>query len=370
MRRPGFTLIELMLSMTLSMMVFAIALPFLRMQSRSVEQSVGRSEASQSARFAQHAIDRELRLAGGEVGQPALVQATPYALTFNVDLVSRVADDANAVYINTDADPLAVSAWSDAAAAALPGGSKVYPEALYYDAAGNISGAETISYFVSADVPSGRNDLFNLWRRVNDRDSTLVARDIHIPPDTGYFFRYWRSDAAGELTLVSAADLPAYWDDATRLVDSIRVVGVRASAVYRDDRTGDEVMRTTYGSTRLLNVGLLKERTCGTAPLPARTLAATVQVDGVGAPTGVRLTWDPSLEEAGGERDVSTYVVQRRLPSSAVWKTLGNVPANGDASYAYEDFDLADGDRFYGVLAQDCSPANSPAETTGLVSIP
>jgi prepilin-type N-terminal cleavage/methylation domain-containing protein len=368
--RPGFTLLELMLSMTLSLMVFAIALPFFRVQSKAVEANVGRSEASQNARFVQNAIDRELRLAGGEVGQPIIVQATPFALTFNVDLVSRTPGDANAVYVNADADSLAVTGWDDGDAAALPGTTKAYPDRDYFDAAGNLSGAETISYFVSLDVASGRADLYQLWRRVNDRDSTLVARDIHIPADTGWFFRYWRTTGTGALVQVPANALPILWDDTTALADSIRIVDLRVSALYRDDRAREEVTRTTYASTRLLNAGLLRQRTCGSSPLPARNVTAAVQLDAGGAPASVRIAWDPSLEEGGGERDVTTYVVQRRLASETAWITLGNVPANGDASYAYEDFDLAGGDRIYGVFAQDCSPANSPVVATGTVSIP
>lgn len=370
MRRHGFTLLELMISMTLTMMVFAVAVPFFRVQSNAVERNLGSGEASQNARFVQNAIDRELRLAGGETGQPLIVQATPWAVSFNVDLVSRTAGDANAVYINPDADSLAVIAWTEARQAALPTGSKVYPARDYFDAAGNPSGAETITYFLLPDATSARVDMYTVWRRVNDRDSTLVARDIHVPADTGYFFRYRRATASGALVSIPAASLPLYWDDTTGVADSIRVVDMRVSATYADERTGDVLTRTTMASTRLLNAGLLRERTCGTSPLPARVVTATLQYDVDGNPAIVRIAWQASLEEAGGERDVSAYVVQRRLLSSTDWTTLGNASANGDATYAFEDFDLAGGDRIYGVLAQDCSPANSPLETTSTVAIP
>lgn len=368
--RAGFTLLELLVSMTLSLVVFAIALPFFRVQSRAVEADVGRGEASQNARFVQSAIERELRLAGGEVGQPMIVQATPFALTFTVDLVSRLPDDANAVFINPDADSAATVAWPSARAAALPATGRTYPDRDYFDAAGNASGAETISYWVAPDPAAGRSDLYVLWRRVNDGDSTMVARDLQIPADTAWFFRYRRVTGTGALATVAAAALPLYWDDTTGLADSIRVVDLRVSALYRDDRTAEEITRTVYASTRLLNAGLLRQRTCGTAPLPPRNVAAAVQYGADGSPASVRITWDPSLEEAQGERDVATYVVQRRLAGATEWATLGNVPANGDASYAFDDHDLAGGDRSYGILAQDCSPANSPVVATGSVSIP
>mgnify|MGYP001764971896 CR=1 FL=1 len=370
MRRPGFTLIELVVSMTLSLLVLAVAIPFFRVQSAAVEKGAGRMESTQNARFAQNAIDRELRLAGGEVGQPVIVQAAPFALSFNVNLVSHLADDPSAVYIDEDADSLAVMAWRQADAGALPVTGATYPTRDYTDAAGNQSGAETISYWVARDPASARSDLYILWRRVNDGDSTLVARDLVIPADTGWFFRYARVDSSGALSPIAAASLPALWNDTTRLVDSIRVVEVRASSVFRDERTGRDVLQTVYGRTRLLNAGLLQERTCGTAPLPPRNVTATLQTDADGVPTGVRIAWDASLEEAGGERDVALYLVQRRLSTSTAWTTLRNVPANGDAAYAFEDFDLAPGSWIYGVFAQDCSPANSPVVSSSALVIP
>lgn len=370
MRRPGFTLVELMISMTLSLLVIGIAIPFFRSQGLAVERAVGRQESIQGARVAQNAIDRELRLAGGEVGQPIIVQATPFALTFNVNLVSDVADDPGAVYIDESADSLAVIAWPFGRAGALPLTGATYPSRDYFDAAGNASGAETISYWVTPDGSTGRTDDFTLWRRVNDGDSTLVARDLLIPADSAWFFRYARATAAGGLLEIPAASLPVLWSDSTGLADSIRVVQMRVRSVYRDDRTGRDVVQTVFASTRLLNAGLLKERTCGTSPLPPANVTATLQLDPDGVPVSVRVGWEASLEEGGGERDVALYLVQRRPAGATAWSTLRNVPASGDATYAYDDFALASGDWEYGVFAQDCSPANSPVVSSSTVVIP
>lgn len=370
MRRRGFTLIEILISMTLSLMVLAVAIPFFRVQAKSLEKGVGRQEATQNARFAQNTIDRELRLAGGEVGQPIIVQATPFAITFNVNLVSNVADDPGAVYIDTDADSQAVSAWPLARAGALPLTGTTYPSRDYFDAAGNASGAETISYWVTLDPSAPQANTYTLWRRVNDGDSTLVARDLQIPADTAWFFRYTRTTATGGLAVIPAASLPVRWSDSTRLADSIRVVDMRVSGLFYDERAQQQTLQTVYASTRLLNAGLLKERTCGTSPLPPRNVAAAATFDGMGAATLVRITWDASLEEAGGERDVTLYLVQKRAVGATAWTTLRNVPANGSTDYAFEDFDLAAGDWQYGVFAQDCSPANSPVVSSSTVVIP
>lgn len=370
MRRSGFTLPEIVISMTLLLLVFAIAVPFFRAQSLTVQRDVGRMESTQSARFVQGAIDRELRLAGGETGQPIIVEAGPYSLTFNVDLVSRLAGDPAAVYIDEEADSLAVTSWSEARAGALPLTGTVYPDRDYFDIAGNRSGAETISYWVTPDASSGRADVYTLWRRVNDRDSTLVSRDILIPADTAWFFRYSRATSTGALASIPVGSLPIDWQDTTRLADSVRVVEIRVSTLFADARTGGEIVQTSYGSTRLLNAGLLQQRTCGTSPLPPRSVTATLQLDVNGVPTSIRSEWNASLEEGGGERDVSVYVVQRRPSSGTEWSTLRNVPANGDASYAYEDFTLASGSWVYGVFAQDCSPANSPVVAAAAVVVP
>jgi type II secretory pathway pseudopilin PulG len=370
MRRPGFTLAELVIAMSLLMIVFAIAIPFFRVQSLAVQRDVGRQESALSARFVQSIIDRELRLAGGATGQPVIVQATPMAVTFNVDLVSNIVGDPAAVYIDIDADSQSVAAWHPDDAAGLPQTGVLYPDRLYEDASGNRSGAETISYWLEPDTASARPDLYVLWRRVNARPATLVARDLLVPADTAWFFRYSRVSATGALVPVPVSALPILWTDTTRLADSIRVVEMRVSGLFRDVRADRDIIRTVYGSTRLLNAGLLRQAACGSIPLPPSNVVATVLFTEDGAPASIRVTWAASLEESGGERDVSLYVVQRRAALSTTWTTLGNVPANAAATYAYDDYALASGTWVYGVIAQDCSPENSPVVTSSSVSIP
>ncbi|MEA3244614.1 MAG: type II secretion system protein [Gemmatimonadota bacterium] len=360
-RAPGFTLIEMLISLVLILIVFAITIPFFRAQSIAVQKNIGRSDAMQSAQLAQAAIDRELRLAGGVTGQPVIVQAAPFALTFNVDLVTRLTNDANATYYNPDADSLAVEAWEPSRAKVLAtSGSKNYPATLYTDATGIQSQAETISYFLYRDSSSGRNDLYTLFRRVNDRDSVVMARNLWIPSDTNYFFTYTRTDATGNMVAIPNASLPIYWDAASHYADSIRVVGMRVASLYRDTRLQKDVVRTLYYNTTLLNAGMLQLRTCGTAPLPALLPVATQVFDAFGTLTNIHLTWNASLEEAGGEKDVALYLVMRRPSASTDWEVLGNVVAQGIASYSFDDFNFKSGSWVYGVVAQDCSPANSP----------
>lgn len=370
-RRPGFTLIELMTSVVLFLGLMALVLPFFRQQSLVIERQGSLLDAVQSARFANTVIDRELRAAGGETGQPIIVQAGPMAITFNANLVSRVADDPRATYFNPDADSLATEVWLPARAKVLPLSAKQYPAVTYTDNAGNASSAETISFWLSRDLTAPRNDIYTLWRRANDRDSTVVARNFIVPDSARFAFRYWRADSVGNLLEIPRDSLPLFWDGTRRWIDSIRVVDMRLSAIYREPRTGKEIIRTVANSTKLNNAGLLQQLTCGTEPLEPSNVTVTLERDPMtNATVSVRVAWDASVEESAGERDVAAYVVVRRLDGATEWETLGNVVARGLANYQYDDFAFVIGNWSYGVMAQDCNPSNSPLVNKPVVVTP
>jgi type II secretory pathway pseudopilin PulG len=368
-RRAGSTLIELMLSMVIMLVVMAAATSFFRVQARATETGAGRLESLQNLRAVQSVIDRELRLAGGITGQPLIVYANTMAIAFNVDLVTRQAGDHNAVYYNPDADSLATESWDPARAMALPLVSRAYPTVSYLDNGGVRSTAETISYFLWRDASAARGDAYTLFRRVNDRDSTVVARNLIVPADSA-FFTYWRTDATGALSALAPTSLPIYWDNAAGVADSLRVVDLRISTWYRDVRANNDVIRTMTSSVKLLNAGLLKQTTCGAPPLPAQSVSAALITDVNGAPVSVRISWSPSLEEAGGEKDVTLYLIQRQSTGGGGWVTLANQPATGAGSYTFDDRPPVSGSWQYAVIAQDCSPANAVPTITGTVVVP
>ena len=376
--RAGFTLIEMMMAVLLTMLVFAITIPFFRNQTRALDGGAGRLDAMQNARYAQSAIDRELRLAGGAPGQPIIVQAAPFAVTFNVDLVTTVTNDPDATYYNPAADPLSVDSWLPAAAKKLPTSNVVYPTVEYFDGNGFQSHAETISYFLYLDASSGRNDLYTLFRRVNDRDSTVVAHNMWIPTDTNYFFQYSRTDSAGNIVNIPRASLPIYWNTAGNWADSVRLVQMRISGLYRDVQKAKDVTRTVYHSTRLLNAGMLKQAVCGVNPLPAGTVTVT-QIDSTGATwfvgdanplSIVRVVFNASPEETAGLKDISSYVVERKIQGTTNWDVLGNVAALGAASYTFNDYQFLTGNWVYGAVAVNCSPAYSTVSQAAAITNP
>jgi len=377
--RAGFTLIEVLISMVLLLFVIGVASTSFRRTSVLLAQQSGRLEAQQTAQFALAALDRELRVAGvGVVDmQPVVVQAAPNAITFNADLVSSLAGDPSAVYVDPEAQPEVAAVYPSSAKRPLPNSPFEYPESTFVKAGGVRSGAETISYWIASDSsdPSGATQA--LWRRVNAGAARLVARGIVVGP-TDTVFQFFKGDSAGNLTAVPASKLPLYHVARTHgamndtgkfaIIDSIHTVRVRMRIAYRD-RNG-VVQRRLDHTIRLMNAGLVQRVTCGEAPLGV-TATALASVDTLGQPI-VTISWTQSGDEVAGEKDVERYVLYRR-PGGAPAGTeepFNSIPA-GAASYAFVDTDVASGEVWiYSVAAQDCTPNTSGAASTGAVVIP
>lgn len=376
--RAGFSLVELIVAMTLMVVLLGLATAFFRVQSKSVAQAAGRLEAQQTAAFGLATIDRELRMAGVGVAdaQPMLVQADPFAVTFNADLVSNTAGDVGPVYVDVDAPDGAVSVYDKTDAGALPLSTRIYPETTYMRSAGVPSSAETISFWVARDSTSKRANEYLLWTRVNAMPPQVVARGIVINPgDT--VFRYYKADTAGAPLQVASTKLPLFHaarahgsaadTGQVALIDSIRSVRVRLTAVYHDVRQGD-VTRRSESTIRVLNAGLVTRTTCGDAPLGVSPTAAYGTSAGVPA---VAITWTPSADEKGGERDVERYVIYRRAAAATLFgEPIASVPA-GQTSYQFSDTQIASGDQLvYAVAAADCGGQFSPLATTSAVTVP
>jgi len=367
--RAGFSLVEMVMAVTLTMLLFAITVPFFRAQTRAVESGAGRLDALQNARYAQSVIDRELRLAGGVFGQPTIVQAAPYSVTFNVDLYAQSATaDPNAAYTNSALDTLTTESFQVGLAKRLPTSTKTYPTATYTDSNAARSKAETISFFLLADPSSGRSDIYKLYRRVNAKDSTVVTTNLWIPSDTGYFFKYYRVAASGPMSQIAQNTLPLYWDDATRTIDSIGVVEMRIAGWYHDPRENSEVFRTLYQRTRVNNVRLLTALSCGATPGAPSAVTATATNNAGGNPVQVTIAWNASGDDGAGEADVKEYVVLRRPSAGGSWVAVGNLAARRTATYSFVDNFLKTGSWIWGVQAVDCSPAwSAVAEQANII---
>jgi prepilin-type N-terminal cleavage/methylation domain-containing protein len=378
-RRSGFTILEMMISMVIFLVVMGSAASVFKMQSRTIAEQGGRLEAQQNARFALQMIERELRMGGLALGngQPSLVEAAPLAVAFNTNLVAKDTTDHTAVYGNPDADSRTVGMYPVIKALPLPGTTDYYPDTSYEASPGTPSRAETIAYWLSKDSTSSRTDEYILWRRVNYAPPLVITKGVIVgASDT--VFQYFAMDTTNVLAPIALSRLPATHTmkmhkangdtGAVALVDSVRAVKVRLKIIYKDAR-GIDAIREYMGRVTILNAGAAQRATCGSAPLPVSPLA-TPAVD----PDGnayVSVTWSPSVDENGGEKDVERYAIYRRLASETVFEEpLGSVPA-GETSYSYSDTNVEPGGQYvYGVTAQDCSPAMSAVTLTAVVQIP
>lgn len=375
--RHGFTIIELLVAMSVTLVLIALAAPLYRAQSRAVSTTSGRTDAKRSAVFAADAVDQELRNTGVGVfdGQPLVVRAAGDAITFNANMVTARTADLVAVFYDPDADSSALSALSPATQVMLPNSSVTYPSASY------ISNAETISYYAVADTtpaPVNNATMYTLRRKVNRQPEEIVARNL-MRYSGEPIFRYFMRAANGILSEIPAGQLPlvhsvpkhgtAADTGAVARIDSVAIVRLNLISVYKDPR-GGAVIDTLQRSVRLANQGLLQRSQCGETPLGPGTPALAITV--IGGLNAVRLTWTASLDELSGERDVEMYAIYRRTVGSADWnEPLANIPGAGIATLNYTDGTVLPGTRYeYAISALDCTPAPSALTAPSSILVP
>jgi prepilin-type N-terminal cleavage/methylation domain-containing protein len=373
--RPAFTLLEMLVAMSLTLMIFAAAVPFFRVQLRSLSRNAGRLDAQQNIRFALASIQRELRVAGGGVvdAQPMIVQAAANAITFNVDLVTKDSSDPGAVYFDQDADGDITTSLTALNAIKLPSTGTKYPDTTYWESRGLTSRAETISYWLAADPEN--DGQYILYRRVNDEDSTIVSTGIMLKSGES-LFSYYRLDDDGDPVAISPSSLPLVHTAkihgspqdtaASAMTDQIRKVVVNLYGTMTDPDTHQPVTRHLRGEVRLLNAGLVRHPTCGEQPIGA-TLTATADTSG----TFVTLTWDASTDEATGEKDVERYLIFRRPADQANYGDAIMDVAAGLSQYTKIDSNVQPGEHWiYGLVAEDCTPSSSSVSESDPGPIP
>jgi prepilin-type N-terminal cleavage/methylation domain-containing protein len=387
MRRPrGFTIIELMIALVMMGIIMGAAVRFFRGISVSVGKTADRMDTMQNLRYAVLTLDRELRVAGAgtvEV-QPTLVYIGASVLTFNADLVSLVPNSPTAVYYNPDADPNASNEVDYANRFTIPTTGVTYPDTTYRTTGGQLSPAETVTYYVTADSTTARTDDYLLMRQVNGSPASVVARNLLAYPGHA-FFEWLRTDTLGNLLQVNAAGSSPYpalpWrhtapihgslaDTTVRgaYIDSIRAVRVYFNAT--NGKTGaDQLTRAMSYTIRIPNAGLTKQRSCGDQPIFGRTVSATLMGDSA-API-VRLVWTPGVDETSGEKDIERYVIYRRNSGAGAFDdALQSVPA-GQTSYTFDDPTVKNDTTYvYGVTALDCTPLESSVSVTAAIHIP
>lgn len=366
--RRGFTLIEIMISITVLLVMMGAAVQFMRRQTNAVAVETGRMDALQNVEFASTQMERELREAGAGVTdvQPMIVQMDKFVITFNANMTSIDSGDVRAVYQTLDADPNAVRSMDSTERRALPLSDSLYPQRNYYAAKGFASGAETISYYFVRDSTTG-DSTYVLYRRVNALTPTVVARNI-VTKDTIPFLTYFKQDKFGRLIPVATNLLPLYHtithgaasDTGKRAItDSIRVVRMHFVARSIDPRAKKDSIkyRTIETRVRLENSGLLALTACGQPPLNPGVPTLTQTAPGV-IPQTVTVSWTRSGDDGTGERDIERYAIFRRLSSDTrLGDPISSIPGTMAGTYSFVDTSvLPNATYVYGVAGQDCTP--------------
>jgi prepilin-type N-terminal cleavage/methylation domain-containing protein len=383
--RPGFTLAEMIIGITLLAIIGASAVPFYLKSLRSVAATSGAQDAMQSAQFGLDFISHDLRLAGqGRVsGQPLLVQMSDSAVTFNANIVTSdtSASTTGAYFDPNVADSLAL-ALPSSKAVTLPRSTTSYPLTTYYKTGTILSDAETISFWMATDTAStAAAGTYALWRRVNNAAPSIVARGLVYPAGAPPTFQYFVASQDSVNTLIPyksqtpAATYPyplVYTTGATNDTMLTRVLEVRVSltGMYKNPITGKITYRSINQQIPIENAGLPNYSACPGPPAPPTGITQYVgtNVTQVTADS-VWIIWNASTDELSGYKNVRAYQVYRKLDTASSWgQSQFEVEAIGQAKDTARDYPpILTSPRYYiyGVVAENCTPTFSTvAQTT------
>lgn len=381
--RSGFTLIELVVSVSIYGIVLAVAIGFVAKQNTMFTRGLDQMSSLQNLRYAMNSLEMDIPTLGTNVPtiQPSLVYADDDVIAFSGDYASNIANDVFASYIDLGAPNGQVTVPSPSIT--LPNSAVTWPDTLYLSSSGTRSPAELLVYWFAADSTTSRTDDYVLFRQVNSGTPEPVARDL-LKSGTTPFFSYMRridfASAASSLDTVPQASLPiehtsvyhrvAADTAASALADSIRAVRVTFRSTNGRAGSNERIV----AASRLIampNAGFERLRTCGDEPIMGTALGATA-VDVGGGVYVARLAWNAAIDETAGELDVARYVLYRQtLPITSDWgDPYLSIPA-GLASYQYDDPSVTSGVTYmYAVAAQDCTPMLSTLEQSPLVVVP
>lgn len=381
--RAGMTLIEMLIAMAVFLAVTGAALRLVVGQSKGYRLASGDLSTGTALRFGADALAQEFRATGGNVGdgQPEAVYASSTVFAFNADYVSNLTNDISAAYIDKDAPNEQVQSLSLANKLAILGSSPsfVYPSQDYL-LAGVPSAAETITFAFLPDTSSAAANDFMLVRRVNNQPEELLLRGV-LQNGTLPFFSYQRIRNTGTSWILDS--VPTGWlplrhsvgvhggpaDTAVaKRIDSLRAVTV-TYAVSNGAAGSEERIRPITTTIPLPNMGLSKLKSCGDEPIFNQVISVGNGV--VDSLPVVSVSWNPAVDETGGEHDVMRYVIWRRLSSDPDWGAPYVSLPSGNATYDYTDTAVASGNTYlYAVAAQDCTPNLSARSVSAAITIP
>jgi prepilin-type N-terminal cleavage/methylation domain-containing protein len=377
-KRLGFTLVELIISITVFGLLVTAALNMLARESSAFQSSVRRLVALRNANYALSRLEQDLRTAGINVpaGQPELIYLGHDVVAFTSDNVTNLADDPFAAFV--DVDSPAGQVRLPTTPVVIPGTGFQFPDTVYDPTSGVESPAELLIFYFEADTATARADDFVLWRQVNHGDPERVAHNL-VRHEGQAFFSYLERAEGGGLVPVPDSAIPLRHVQKVHLassdtgnaarIDRVRGVNVRIGATNGLD--GE--LEARIAASRLVdlpNVGYGGLGVCGDQPILDSALIAGV-VTLAGGEAAIELRWSPATDESDGEKDVVRYVLWRRMVGTFEWgDPFVSIPA-GAPAYVYVDKGPHMGITYeYGLAAQDCTPSLSPLAISNSTTMP
>jgi type II secretory pathway pseudopilin PulG len=370
--RAGFTLVELLIAMTMTVAVMGAAFSLFRSQSQFFGTNQSRYDMLQNARSAL------------EGAQPVLVYGDSIALAFNTDYIESDTVDTRWA-ANFDAEtPLAETlVWRVADATVIPTTGYTYPTTDFTLGNGDPSPAETYIFYFSPDSSTARTDDYILWQRINNGTPAIIARNILPHPSGLPFFQYLQRRtliSSDTLITVPGSNLPlkrrilTSGITSTDSADYVRpdsVRAVRLSLRFTNGKTGaDERFRDVQTTAQVPNNGIPLPTVCGRAPIAPSSLTVVDTLPGSGR---LWFTWSRSTDQDAGEQDVLQYILYRKAQGGAAWTDPLIVVRRvaGQTDYTVEIAGNTPGTAYtFGVSAQDCTPSESSFTTINVTPSP
>ncbi|MBN2069961.1 MAG: choice-of-anchor J domain-containing protein [Candidatus Krumholzibacteriota bacterium] len=396
--RSGFTLVEMMIGLLVVGLLIIGAYGVLISQKKASDAENSYIDAQQNGRVALETMQKDLRLAGLNIddfnGQPVFIDAAPYQVIFNADISSGING---------------VQGMSTSESVPLSDGTSYTPGMLPGESIGALSrynnNAETIRYTLDHDdngivdatdvyTITQNPDDYAIYREENGYKKDMIASGIrgrNNYPDGTFpepVFKYYGDySGTGVITLwgdnngdgrLSQAEIasvtPVSQNMLSRIIEvqvTIEAESATMQAGYSGRHSAPSAPRNYRSVTmtskirpRNVGTGSANLHACGNPPGAPSSLTAVDTPKDAGE--SITLGFDASFDESGGEEDLTSYNVYRRIEGMSEWECIGMSVPKGISSYVYVDdaSSPAGGPQigtsyYYYVTAWDCRPQES-----------
>jgi prepilin-type N-terminal cleavage/methylation domain-containing protein len=404
-RNRGFSLLEMMIALTVGALLIMISYNVLTSQKRAGEAQNQLVSAQQNASISLETLTRDLRLAGMNIDdfnkQPIFVDAAPYQVIFNADV---------------SGGPFGVPSMSKSQAVPLSSGTFYSPGTYPGENLGTRerynNGAETIRYTFDRDAnglvsaadryTETQNPAdYALMREENGTRIDMIAYglrgrenypDGQLPEPLFKYYgdflsngtiRLWGdTDNNGSL---SQAEIAAVTRVPQNLLSKIIEVAVNVEAESPNMEASYVGPHSTNGSERnyrsIVMTGKVRPRNVGTGSANLHACgnppASPTGLSGADTPRdageSITLTYTKSVDETAGEKDIDNYAVYRREEGQIEWTCINSIAPTGVTTYTIRDDihspgggPVIDTPYYYHVTAWDCRPQESnPSNMVG-----